>query len=125
LGGPCASTGWLAGRIGYAWDRWLGYVKGGAAWAHDTHRIFNIGIVPEVLDAAATVTRWGWMVGAGIEYGLAPNWSAKIEYDYMDFGTDRVTFTRAAGAPFALDVEQKVSLVKAGINYRFGAPLMR
>ena len=117
------ALGSIAGRVGYAWDRWLGYAKGGAAWANDLYRIFNIGVTPEVLNARATDTRWGWMVGTGIEYGLAPNWSAKVEFDYMDFGTERTTFTGVSpGVPaFALDVKQTVALVKAGINYRFGA----
>jgi len=116
------NIGTIAGRAGYAWNRWLGYVKGGAAWVHDVHRIFNTTVSPEVFDAGATVTRTGWMAGAGLEYGLTPNWSLKVEYNYMDFGGERIIFTRPAGTRFALDVDQQISLVKAGINYRFGVP---
>jgi hypothetical protein len=44
------ALGSAAGRLGYAWDRWLGYAKGGAAWASDLYRIFNFGVAPEVLN---------------------------------------------------------------------------
>jgi len=93
------------------------------AWVSDFYRIFNIGVAPEVLNERDTETRWGWIVGAGIEYGLAPNWSAKVEFNYMDFGTERTAFTGVSPgiSSFVLDVKQTVSLVKVGINYRFGA----
>ena len=68
----------------------------------------------------------GGTVGVGIEYGFTPNWSAKIEYDYIAFGTRNTAFTSPVG-PFTEDVRQNISLVKAGVNYRFnwgGAPLM-
>jgi outer membrane immunogenic protein len=70
--------------------------------------------------ANGSVNRTGWTAGAGIEYGFAPNWSGKIEYDYMDFGTQRTTFN-FIGLPAGIsDVRSTVSVVKAGINYRFG-----
>jgi len=67
------------------------------------------------------------MVGLGIEQALGPNWSAKIEYDYMDFGTRSYTFTgtfvppQGATTPvrFSSDISQTIHLVKVGLNYRF------
>jgi outer membrane immunogenic protein len=115
--------GSVAGRIGHAWDRWLVYLKGGAAWAHDTYRVVHLIGGRDVLVASKTDTRWGWMVGAGLEYGLTQNWSAKIEYNFMDFGTDRVAFSRVDGgvpSTFPLDIDQHIHVVKIGINYRFG-----
>ena len=50
----------------------------------------------------------GWMLGIGAEYALWDNWTAKIEYNRMDFGSS---------GPFADD---KFNILKAGINYRFG-----
>jgi outer membrane immunogenic protein len=50
----------------------------------------------------------GWMLGIGAEYALWDNWTAKIEYNRMDFGN---------GGPFA---DNKFNVIKAGINYRFG-----
>jgi outer membrane immunogenic protein len=69
-------------------------------------------------------TRTGWTVGGGIEWGFWNNWSAKVEYDFYDFGTRSVTLsgTFAAG-PITVpgvDIKQSISAVKFGINYRFG-----
>ena len=36
---------------------------------------------------AASETRWGWTAGAGVEYALNENLSAKLEYDFLGFGT--------------------------------------
>jgi outer membrane immunogenic protein len=115
--------GTAALRVGYAFDNVLLFGKGGAAWAHDIYRAFNANTAAETLIASATGTRFGWMIGGGIEVGFAANWSAKLEVNYMDFGTERITLISNPGvtpATRAFDVEQTVLLVKAGINYRFG-----
>ena len=48
----------------------------------------------------------GWMVGAGIEYSFSDNWSAKIEYYYLDFGTrtlkKRENFIWTSGTTFSV-----------------------
>jgi molybdenum cofactor synthesis domain-containing protein len=127
IGTTVENLGSIAGRIGYAWDHWLAYAKGGGAWAHDVHRISSETVVPEALLATTSVTRWGWMIGAGLEYGLTPNWSAKLEWNYLDFGREQITFTNVGvpGGPatFPLDIKQGIHLAKLGINYRFGGPV--
>jgi outer membrane immunogenic protein len=115
--------GTIAGRLGHAFDRTLLYVKGGGAWVHETYRAFNANTADETLIASASGTRWGWMVGAGLEYSLLPNWSAKVEFDYLDFGTARITLVSIPGATPPtrdFDVRQSISVVKLGLNYRFG-----
>ena len=77
-----AST--LTGRVGVAFDRWLVYGKGGVAWASDSYTT-NLYTFPASVEM--TDTRIGWTAGAGVEYAFAPRWSAKLEYNYMDFGT--------------------------------------
>lgn len=112
---------WLAtltGRVGYAWNRWLLYVKGGAAWMSVDHSFSNVG--PPAFTNVVSDTHSGWIVGAGVEWAFAGNWSAKLEYNYMDFGTDTLTFP-GLGVAFPLDVDQQVHAVKLGVNYRFGA----
>jgi outer membrane immunogenic protein len=144
----CNSNDWLAtvaARLGWTIDHALLYLKGGGAWVHDKHEITCTPFDgcgsggPPVLFASdgGTVfsgsrTRAGWMFGAGVEYAFTPNWSAKIEYDYMDFGTARVNLGTGpaliscrTGAPLhecdslPVDIKQRLHLVKAGVNYRF------
>jgi outer membrane immunogenic protein len=118
-----AETTWLAsatGRLGWAWDRWLLYAKGGAAWAGDKYSLF-IPVFPE--QETASETRKGWTVGGGIEWAFWNNWSVKGEYNYYDFGTSSVTLVGTfAGAPIqvpGVEIRQRISVGKLGINYRF------
>jgi len=119
-----AKTDWIAtvtGRLGWAADRWLIYAKGGAAWAGDKYSA-DIPIFNEHVEASET--RVGWTVGGGVEWAFWQNWSAKVEYDFYDFGTRDVTFTGTIfGIPevvSGINVKQTISTVKFGINYRFG-----
>jgi outer membrane immunogenic protein len=98
------------GRAGIAYDRALFYVKGGAAWAHDKFSTDSLGGT-----FSADQTRWGWTVGAGIEYAFAPNWSAKVENNFMDF--DKKTVNGIFAIP--VDIDQNIHAVKVGINYKF------
>ncbi len=75
--------GSVTGRLGYTWGPGLLYVKGGAAWTNDDYSLV-IGGVPGVFTGGSNST--GWTLGAGLEYMFAPSWSAKIEYQYYDFG---------------------------------------
>ena len=115
-------VGTAALRLGVAVDRALLFAKGGAAMAHVKHdaRFFAAPFT----GAHADSNRWGWMIGTGIEYALLGNWSAKVEYDYLDFGTKTVDF---AGLPLlvavlqpSVETRERMHLVKLGVNYRFG-----
>lgn len=119
------AIGTIAGRLGVAWDRSLLYVKGGGAWAHDEFWTTS-GICNTTVCHSVTDTRWGWMVGVGWEYAFANNWSAKIEYDHLDFNRRRETLLAVCAAclPFEYDIKQTVDLIKVGINYRFGGPVV-
>ena len=74
---------------------------------------------------AASETRSGWTVGGGLEWAFADNWSAKLEYQYYDFGTRDVAFVGGAGAalsflnPSIETVKQQIQTVTVGVNYRF------
>ena len=72
---------------------------------------------------AASETRVGWTVGAGIEWAVWENWSVKLEYDYLDLGSSTVTFNDPALGAATISVSQRISEVKLGVNYRFGSPL--
>jgi outer membrane immunogenic protein len=110
-GAEVKSLATVTGRLGYAFDRVLLYGKGGGAWARDDYHASRFGVIL----SRASDSRSGWTAGVGIEYGLSPNWSVKLEYDYMDLGTDRVRFSDGA----VEDIAQRLNTLKAGINYRF------
>src|SRR5262245_37927028 len=96
-------------RVGYAHDNWLFYLTGGGAViGAKTELATTAGLLCNtvgVIACSGTDKRVGAAAGAGIEYGFAPNWSAKLEYLYV--------------SAFRLDVSH-VNIVRAGINYRFG-----
>ena len=115
VGARIEHLGLLSARLGYAFDRWLAFVKGGAAVAHDKYVLNVSGVLSTIQDD----TRWGWTVGAGLEYGLTSNWSLKVEYDFIDLGTQRITFAAPGGLAFVFDHTQHVHLAKLGINYRW------
>jgi outer membrane immunogenic protein len=123
LGTTVENLGTIAARAGYAFDRSLVFVKLGAAWAHDVYGAFDAGRPGEPLIATGSDTRWGWMFGIGYEYAFLGNWSVKVEYDYLGFVSKHITLTSVAAAtPRTRDFEiwQDISLIKLGINYRFG-----
>jgi outer membrane immunogenic protein len=133
LAGNCdvkvVGLGTIAGRLGAAFDRLLVYGKAGAAWANDKYSL-NSSTAYTLPGAATptpapsfngTETRWGWMVGAGVEYAFYDNWSAKIEYNYLGFRHTTLQFTDTTGQFFLnTDIQQQMHIVKAGINYRWG-----
>ena len=110
---------WLAtatGRIGFAVDRVLFYAKGGGAWAGEKHHWNGTFVTNE-----ASETRFGWLVGGGIEYAFSGNWSGKVEYNYIGFGSDNVTHNEIGfNNPFDTRIKQNLSVIKVGLNYRFG-----
>jgi outer membrane immunogenic protein len=103
----------LRARAGYAVDRWLLFVSGGAAWARVETFDTNVGINFTISN---TNTRTGWTVGGGVEYALTNNWLVKAEYLYTDLGTKR-TFNNELGGE--ADVPLTQHLVRAGVNYKF------
>ena len=118
----------LAARFGYGVDRALFYGKVGAGWVGND----GFTIVDRTTGAAFTTgseSVSGWMVGAGIEYAFSPNWSAKVEWDYLrlpgrTFTLPGVVFPALAGDTITSD--HNIQMVKLGINYRFnwGGPVV-
>ena len=76
--------GLFTGQVGYAWNNVLWYVKGGAAVTDDKYR--GTVTATGALFNSASETRWGGVVGTGIEFGFAPNWSVAVEYDHLFMG---------------------------------------
>jgi outer membrane immunogenic protein len=109
----------VTGRVGYAWERFLGYIKGGGGWERDDYWATTV-----ILGTAYTAreTRSAWTIGVGGEYAFTNVVSGFVEYNYFDFGTRQVAFTPQVvglGPAFA-DVKETKSVVRAGLNFRFG-----
>jgi outer membrane immunogenic protein len=102
----------LAGRFGIVQNNWLFYAKLGVAWMNAD---YSISAAP-FGTASINSTRNGWTIGAGAEYMLAPNWSAKIEYSYLDFGGDGFVFG-ITPAGVGSNINTQIHEIKVGMNY--------
>jgi high affinity Mn2+ porin len=121
-------SGTVRGRIGYAFDHWLGYGTAGFAWSYDRlTRTQNSG-TPTGGDAngdsteSALLWRLGWGAGAGIELPLSPNWTARVEYLITGFGHSTVTFPAAEQR---FDSNLYIHSVRLGMNYQLGDDLAK
>jgi outer membrane immunogenic protein len=111
------------GKIGFAANDFLFYAKGGAAWMGVNYtQTVSTGIV-NLSSQTIIDTRSGYTAGGGIEFGMTENLSARLEYDYLNFGTKTYTFANLNTAPTPLvlpvAIRSSTSLITAGINYRF------
>jgi outer membrane immunogenic protein len=113
------------GRIGYVSDNWLLFGKGGWAWAGFNETSTLVLPPPVYLSNTGTSseTRNGWILGAGLEWGFAAHWSAKLEYDYVKFSTSyyNITSIRSDAStdltPFS--ATSHMNIVQAGVAYKF------
>ena len=71
--------------------------------------------------------RFGWTVGAGVEGKITHNWSAKLEYLYLDFDTFRAGgFTTAPAVAIGANVDAKFHdhILRVGSNRAFSGPVV-
>jgi outer membrane immunogenic protein len=108
--------GSVTGRFGYTWGPALLYAKGGYAWRNNNFGV-SVGGVPTAVTTTGN-NKDGYTVGAGLEYLFAPNWSAKAEYQYYNFGS--TTVTAAPADVVGVRGREDEHTVKVGVNYRFG-----
>jgi outer membrane immunogenic protein len=111
--------GLFTGQIGYAWNNVLLYAKGGAAVVDSKYELRSP--VSGATLGSISDTRWGATVGAGIEYGFAPNWSLGFEYDHIFLERHDYSF---AGAIAPISAKDDVDLFTARLNYKFGGPVL-
>jgi hypothetical protein len=75
-----SATAWL----GYSYaDRWLVFVRGGAAWTREKTDIAFTNLAGIPVDPSATTNRTGWTVGTGVDWAFAPHWSANLEIQLL------------------------------------------
>jgi outer membrane immunogenic protein len=95
--------GTLRGRAGYAFSNILFYGTAGLAFGELRGETFGL---------SESHTNAGWTAGVGAEFGLAQNWSAKIEYLYVDLANSNFSITGASNG-------YRFGTVRAGVNYHF------
>lgn len=121
------SVHWIStatGRVGYATNNWLFFAKAGWAWAG-----FSDGSVQDFASGAFdhtttdSTSRNGWTVGGGIEWGFSAHWSAKLEYDFVNFNTttyNATETTRFDVVSFpSRSATSSLNMLKGGVAYRF------
>ena len=110
--------GLIAGRVGVALDRLLAYGKGGIAFASIDNRTFETSdgtAIEAGEDHNSSGTKRGWAFGGGLEYLIHDNWSAKVEFLRMDFGTASVQNLEGD----TIEFRNLVDTVKFGVNLHF------
>jgi opacity protein-like surface antigen len=99
----------LDGKAGWVQGNWLFYAKLGFAWMNADYNLAGFSMA-----STMNATRVGFNVGAGAEFMIAPQWSAKLEYTFLDFGTDTYNFV----APVVgTSINTQVHEIKVGLNY--------
>jgi outer membrane immunogenic protein len=108
-------------RAGIAADRALFYATGGLAVGGVS---LESDLSQEALDAGLTnddydKTKWGWTIGAGVEYAVTDALSARIEYRYTDLGKSDVRVENAAGVGVDGETDNDFHAVRAGLSWHF------
>lgn len=126
-----ADTDWIGTattRLGVARNNWLFYSKAGIAWANTSYTVNNTHVTSafDQFDGTGSKTLTGWTVGTGLEWAFARNWTAKLEYDFIDFGSNVIPIygTRDPGQTYAHPQQftivnnQYINELKFGLNYK-------
>jgi outer membrane immunogenic protein len=124
----------LRGRAGFTvTPAFLLYATGGLAFAHvQTGAAVAFSATTDAYAGATDETRVGWTIGGGGEWMIAPKWSVKAEYLYIDLGklgTNQpcITAVCAAFAPppsYQADYHIREHIARVGLNYHFGGPVV-
>lgn len=127
-----ANARWLAtarGRVGYASDRTLLYVTGGAAFTHVKYSQsysdnLGPGATTPFMTTSASATKTGYALGGGAEYALTDNWLVRAEYLYAGgFGSVGVAYLATAetgNSDFhSGSVKLSVQAARVGLSYKF------
>jgi len=105
----------LRGRIGYSGGAVMLFGTGGLGYGSVNYAVTSPGGPNYGYDSS----RWGYAVGAGIEWGFAPNWSAKLEH--VHYGLGGITVPVGGLSPTTTtNLKFNVDAVKLGVNYHFG-----
>ena len=99
-----------------AWQRRAPYDKAGGGWVENTATVTNLTTGASI---SASNKNSGWVVGAGVEWAIGGNWSAKLEYDFPKL--DDLTFGPGPFQGDTFTASREIQMFKVGLNYRFGS----
>jgi outer membrane immunogenic protein len=108
--------GSIRARAGVAFDRALLYVTGGLAFANIENTYTDVFGATTVVDKFDD-TQWGWTLGAGVEYAITNNLTARAEYRYTQFDS----YTNDLGGGLVVEHEPEFHTVRVGVSYKFGS----
>lgn len=119
--------GTFRGRLGWTTGSSLLYVTGGAAYGqanlHSAFRGSDLFGGAMASNGDASAVKLGWTVGGGIEAKLRGRWSAKIEYLYVDLGSQSVSYVNDFGAGNTnintVSTNIREHIARLGLNYSF------
>ena len=113
--------GTVRGRLGYAFGGTLIYATAGFAYGGLEDRVLLAnGGATALLRKDDTAT--GFVVGGGVEHYFAHAWSAKLEYQYIDLGSERLTGVSSNGVFLeSSKIDANFHTVRIGLNYHFPA----
>ena len=115
----------LRGRVGLIQDNFLFFVTGGAAWVHGeaTRTIVSVTSPANAVlvgqAPSASGTDLGWTAGGGVDWGFARNWSAGLEYRYMQVDTSRNYVYSLSGADRSNQSTDHLHTIRATVNFHF------
>jgi outer membrane immunogenic protein len=113
----------VAARVGVvATERALLYVKGGGGWVGGNEfTVTNVNNGASITGSNSS-TAGGWLAGAGFEYAFAPNWTAKVEYDFLALDNTSITVPASVGLPATDTIatnNHDIQMLTIGFNYLF------
>jgi outer membrane immunogenic protein len=120
---------WLGtarGRLGWIHNDYLWYITGGGAWGRVETTVTGFDLdttAAPIGTVSQSKTKGGWTFGGGVETRFWQNWSAKLEYLYVDLGTVTtagvIPINAVADQIVSVDTKVREHIFRAGINYKF------
>jgi outer membrane immunogenic protein len=111
----------LAARFGVTANNWLFYAKGGGGWVGVSNPTVTNVTTGGSISVSNSNSNSGWLVGAGVEWAFTPNWTARLEYDFL--GLSSQSYTVSTNTPAFQDTvtvnNRDVQTLTVGLNYLF------
>jgi outer membrane immunogenic protein len=110
----------LAARFGVAANNWLFYAKGGGGWVGVNNPTITNVVTGGSISVSNSNSQTGWLAGAGVEWAFAPNWTARLEYDFLGLNSSNTTVpvgTPVIGGDVVTVNNRDVQTLTVGLNY--------